>query len=228
VSPTVILSEAWELYKRHWRHLLPIALVIYLLLSLLVLLLGTLLGWVGIIAGFFVSIVGTFWIQGALVLAVQDVRDGRADLTISETMSRLRPRINTLTVTGLLASIAIVIGLALLVVPGLILLTIWLFIVPVIMLEGAGITESFGRSRELVRGHGWDVFGLLVLTILIWIGASIVLSILLIPLPDGFGGYLGSVLSNTLFTPFVAAAWTLGYYRLKDIKAAEAPSPAVA
>ena len=223
MSPTAVLGEAWELYKRHWRHLLPIALVIYLFLSLLVLVLALLLGWLGVIAGFLVSIVGTFWLQGALVVAVQDVRDGRPDLSISETISRVRPRIGTITVAGLLAGLGILIGLALLIVPGLILLTLWLFIVPVIVLEGAGVGDSFGRSRELVRGHGWDVFGLIVLTILIVIGAAIVLSLLLIPLPDGLGSYLGSVLSNTLFTPFVAAAWTLGYYRLMDVKAAVAP-----
>lgn len=228
MSPTTILGEAWGLYKRHWRHLLPIALAIYVLLSLLVLLLAALLGWLGVIAGLLVSIVGTFWVQGALVIAVQDVRDGRADLSMSETISRVRPRINTLTVAGLLAGIAIMIGFILLIVPGLVLLTWWLFIVPVIMLEGAGITESFGRSRELVRGNGWNVFGLLILTLLVVIAAQIVLSILLIPLPDNFGGYLGSVLSNTLFTPFVAAAWTLGYFHLRDAEHATAPRTAPA
>ncbi len=224
MRPTETLGEAWGLYKRHWKHLLPIALVIYVLLSLLVLALAALLGWLGVIAGFFVSIVGTFWIQGALVVAVQDIRDGRADLSLGETISRVRPRITTLTVAGLLAGLGVGIGLLLLIVPGLVLLTWWLFIVPVIMLEGAGIMDSFGRSRELVRGHGWDVFGLLILTILVVIAAQIVLGLLLIPLPDDFGGYLGSVLSNTLFTPFMAAAWTLGYYRLKDL---ESPVPAV-
>jgi hypothetical protein len=216
VRPTEVLGDAWALYKQHWPHLLPIALAIYLLLSLLVLLLAAIFGAAGLVVGILVSIVGTFWIQGALVVAVQDVRDGKADLSMSETISRVRPRINTLSLAGLVAGIAIVIGFALLLVPGLVLLTWWLFIVPVIMLEGAGVGSSFGRSRELVRGHGWQVFGLLVLTILVVIVAQIVLSLILVPLPDELGEYLGSVLSNTLFTPFVAAAWTLGYFRLRD------------
>jgi hypothetical protein len=228
VSPTDVLGEAWALYKRHWRHLLPIAFVIYVLLALLVLLLILLLDWIGAIAAVLVSIVGTFWIQGALVVAVEDVRDGRPDLTISETLSRVAPRINTLTVAGLLAGIAIVIGLALLIVPGLVLLTWWLFIVPVIMLEGAGVMDSFGRSRELVRGNGWNVFGLLILTILVLIAAQIILALILIPLPDGIQGYIGNVLSNTLFTPFLAAAWTLGYYRLRGIDTARATAPRAA
>jgi hypothetical protein len=93
------------------------------------------------------------------------------------------------------------------------------------MLEGAGIGDSFGRSRELVRGHGWDVFGLVVLTILVVLAAQIVLSILIAPLPDAFGGFLGSVLGNTLFTPFVAAAWTLGYFHLRDRETAATAIP---
>jgi hypothetical protein len=228
VTPTEVLGEAWALYKRHWRHLLPIAFVVYLLLSLLVLLLAWLLGWLGAIAAVLVSIVGTFWIQGALVVAIDDVRDGRPDLTISETLSRVTPRINTLTLAGLLAGIGIVIGLALLIVPGLVLLTWWLFIVPVIMLEGAGVMDSFGRSRELVRGNGWNVFGLIVLTILVLIGAQIILALILIPLPDAVQGYVGNLASNTLLTPFVAAAWTLGYYRLRGIDTSRATAPRAA
>jgi len=223
MSPTAILGEAWDLYKAHWRHLLPIAFVVYLVLSLFTLLLALLLGWVGAIAGAFVSLAGTFWLQGALVVAIEDVRDGRADLSISETLSRVRPRMNPLAIGGILASIAITIGFILLIVPGLVLLTWWLFIVPVIMLEGQSATDSFGRSRELVRGNGWNVFGLIVLTIVILVVAGIIIGIILLFLPDEVGQYLSNVIANTLFSPFVAAAWTLAYYHLRDAQTAAAP-----
>lgn len=224
MTPTEgVIGEAWSLYKTHWRHLLPIAFVVYLLLSLFTLLLVLLLSWVGAIAAAFVSLAGTFWLQGALVTAIEDVRDGRADLSISETLSRVRPRMNALAVGGILASIGITIGFILLIVPGLILLTWWLLIVPVIMLEGRSATESFGRSRELVRGNGWNVFGLIVLTIVILIVAGIVLSIIFSFLPDEFGQYVSSVVSNTLLTPFVAAAWTFAYYHLREARTAPAP-----
>jgi hypothetical protein len=226
VNPSAVLGEAWALYKSQWRHLLPLAFVVFLLLSLLVLLLTVTLDWVGAVAGALVSIVGTFWLQGALVVAVQDVRDGRADLTIGETLSRVQPKVNKLTLAGLLAGIGILIGFLLFIVPGLILLTWWLFIVPVIMLEDAGIMESFGRSRELVRGNGWNVFGLIVMTILILIVAQIVLSLILSPLDDEVQGYVGSLISNTLLTPFVAAAWTIGYFHLRDVESAAAAAVA--
>ena len=218
-----VLGEAWALYKRHWRHLIPIAFLVYLLLSVFTLLLALLLGWLGIIAGVFVSLAGVFWLQGALVIAVEDIRDGRADLSIRETLSRVRPRMNTLGVAGILAAIAITIGLLLLVVPGLVLFTWWALIVPVIMLEGATIGGAFGRSRELVRGNGWSVFGLIVLTILILIGIGILVGLATAALPDGLDQYVSDVVSNTLFAPFIALALTLAYYRLR---AARAPVPA--
>ena len=110
-----------------------------------------------------VSLVGTFWLQGALVYAVDDVRDGRIDSSIGDLFERVRPYLGTLIVAGILAGLGIALGLVLLIVPGLILLTWWCLIVPVIVLEGKRVGESFSRSRELVRGHGWTVFGVVII-----------------------------------------------------------------
>jgi hypothetical protein len=222
-----IIGQAWELYKTHWRHLLPIALVVFVLVSLLALLLAVLLGWVGFAAGFFIAIAGIFWIQGALVVAVDDIRDGRADLSFSDTLARVRPKLNTLTLAGFLAALGIGIGLLLLIVPGLVLLTIWLLIVPAIMLEGHGVLSSFGRSRELVRGHGWNVFGVIVLTVLVLIGVGLAFSIVDAVIDNGWVSVLLDIASQTLTAPFIALAWTLTYYELRTLKEA-VPAPALA
>jgi hypothetical protein len=220
-----VIGEAWGLYKAHWRHLLPIAFVVYLLLSLFTLALVALLGWVGAIASAFVALAGIFWLQGALVVAIEDIRDGRADLGLRETLSRVRPRINTIGIAGILAALGIIAGLVLLIVPGLYLATIWALIIPVIMLEGASVGQAFGRSRELVRGNAWSVFGLIVLTILIIVVAGIVLEIVFSPLDDSIQAYVSDVISNTLTAPFVAAVLTLAYYRLRTARVAAEPGP---
>ena len=59
MQPGAVLGEAWQLYKRHWQHLLPLALVVYLVLSLVTLLLTTLFGVVGAIVGVPVPIIGS-------------------------------------------------------------------------------------------------------------------------------------------------------------------------
>jgi hypothetical protein len=213
------------MYKAHWRHLVPIAFVVYVLISLLTILLGG-LGWLGTIVAFFVSLAGVFWLQGALVLAIDDVRDGRADLSLSETLDRVTPHLTTLALAGILAGIAITTGLVLLIVPGLFLLTIWLLIVPAIMLESCGVSESFARSQELVRGYGWSVFGVIVLTVLILIGVAIGFLIVDGVLDSAWVSFALGVAVQTVTAPFLALAWTITYYELRDLKGAE-PTAAV-
>ncbi|MBW3593390.1 MAG: hypothetical protein KY396_06830, partial [Actinobacteria bacterium] len=169
----------------------------------------------GMVVSGFVALAGVFWLQGALVVAVDDIRDGRADLTLGETLRRVRPRMNTLGLTGVLAALGIALGLALLIVPGLVLLTWWALIVPAIMLEERSVTGAFGRSRELVRGNGWSVFRLILLTLLVLFGVGVAVDLVLAPLDDAVQGYVGDVVSNTVTAPFVALALTLAYYRLR-------------
>ena len=228
MSPGAVLSEAWQLYKAHWQHLLPLALIIYLVLSLVTLLLTALLGFVGALAGALVSLVGLFWLQAALVEAVADIRDGRADLSIRDTLGKVRDRILPVGGAGILAGFGIAIGLILLIVPGLVLLTWWCLIVPVIVLERASAMDAFGRSRALVRGNGWNVFGVIVLTFLLLIVASIVLGLVFSFLPDEIAVYIRDVVSNTLLVPFIALALTLVYYKLREPASAvaEAGPPA--
>ncbi len=216
-----VLSEAFALYRRHWLHLISIAFVVYLLVAV-VTVLAALLGPLALIGAFFVALAGVFWLQGALVEAVQDVRDGRADLSIRETLARVRPRIGTIGVAGILATLGIVVGLLLFIVPGLVLLVFWSLLVPVIVLERASLFRAFGRSRELVRGNGWAVFGVIVITVLLLAITNSVITLVSAPLPDGVQGYVSNVLSNTLLAPFVALAWTLMYYHLRG----EPPAPA--
>ena len=226
-SPTQgVIGEAWRLYRAHLRHLLSIAFVVYLGVALLSLVLTALLTWAGAIIAAIVSIIALFWVQGALVEAVQDLMDGRADLSLGETFQRVRPRIPAIAVASILAGLGIAVGLVLLIVPGLVLLTWWVLIIPVIVLEGKSAGEAFSRSRELVRGHGWSVFGVIVLTFLLLVAFSIVLSLVLTPVADWLQSFISNIVSGTLTAPFIAVVWTLLYHRLRGTAPAPAePSP---
>lgn len=201
------------MYRAHARHLLTIALVIYLVASVLEAVLG-LLGVLGALLAGIVSIMAGFVLQATLVKAVEDVRDGRADLSLGETLQAARPTMGRVAGASILAAIGIAIGLVLLIVPGLFLLTIWCMIVPVIVLEGAGVGAAFERSRQLVRGYGWQVFGTLVLVFVVLLVAGLVLGLILSPLADVVGNFLSGVVSGTLVAPFLALVLTLGYFRL--------------
>ena len=217
-----VLSEAWGMYKTYAKHLLAIAFVIYVVAAIIAAILS-LAGTFGDLLGSLVSIVAAFLLQATLVKAVQDVRDGRVDMSIGETVSAVVPYLGAVIVASVLAGIAIVIGLALIIAPGLYLITIWAVIVPVIVIEGVGALASFGRSRALVRGHGWHVFGTLVMVYVILLVVDLVLGLIFSALPNVLGSGLSAVISGTLISPFLALVVTLVYYRLSG----GAPTPPV-
>jgi hypothetical protein len=209
-----VLDEAWRMYKTFAKHLLAIAFVIYLIAAIITALLALAGGTIGILLGSLVSIVAAFVLQATLVKAVQDIRDGHADLSIGQTVSEAMPFIGSVALASILAGVAITIGLVLLIVPGLFLITIWAVIVPVIIIERSGALASFGRSRQLVRGRAWHVFGTLVLVYIIMLVVNIVLGVIFSALPHAWGEGLSSVISGTLISPFLALVVTLVYYRL--------------
>jgi hypothetical protein len=226
MNPTSgVIKEAWGLYKAHWQHLLAFSFAVYVAVALIGALLAVTLTWLGVILAALVSLVALFWLQASLVKAVDDVRDGRADLSLGQTFSAAREHLGAVVVAGILAAIGVTIGLILLIVPGLILLTWWCLIVPTIVLENRSAGESFSRSRELVRGYAWSVFGVILLVVLLLIGFQIVLSIILTPLADWLQTFVSNIVSGTLTAPFIAIVLTLLYFRLRDAKETPAPSP---
>jgi len=215
-----VLSEAWALYKRFlWQFFLTAAAV-FAVLDLISAVAaraasnGVLSGLLWSVVSIVVGVVGYFWVQAALVELVRDVRDGRADRSISETYRAVQHRLPAVISAGVLAAIAIGIGFLLLIVPGLFLLTIWSMLVPVIVIEGLSAGDSFTRSREIVRGNGWSMFGLILVTFLLVGIASGVIRLVFAPLPGFLDTWLGSLVAHSLTVPFAAAALTTAYFRL--------------
>lgn len=216
-----ILSEAWGLYTRFFARFVIVAGVVYLALGAVSTIIeetapnddgGAALAAVAAAA---VSFVGYFWIQGVLVILTADVRDGVADDSFSQLFARVRPRLGALILAGILAGLGIVLGLLLLVVPGLYLLTRWSMIGPAIILERLPATASFTRSHELVRDRAWPVFGMLLVLFLI----NVIVGGVIVGVVGGMGGglvgnWVGTALASTLVAPFIAIATTLVYFRL--------------
>jgi hypothetical protein len=229
-----VLGEAWNLYKTHLGRFFLTAVVVYAVLDLFSALAdaaaddGGLAAVLWFLIATVVSIVGFFWVQGALVETVRDVRDGRADRTIGETYGAVQSRLPALIAAGIVAGIAIVIGLILLIVPGLFLITIWSMLGAVIVLEGRSAGESFGRSREIVRGNGWPVFGLLVVVFIIVAIAEGLIGLLFAPLPDFLDSWLGGLVAHSLTIPFAVAALTTAYFKLTAAEGETAPPAATA
>jgi len=215
MSPlTGVLREAGDLYRRFAGHFLLISFAIYLITAVLVALLA-LAGVAGALLGAIISFAATYVVQASLIKAVQDVRDGRVDLDLSQTVRAAGPFILPVIGASLLAGIGVTIGFVLLIVPGFILLTFWCLIVPFIVLGGAGVFQSFGNSWRTVRGYAWRVFGTYVLVFLILIAFAIVVGFILILLPPlWLRSFVNNLVTGTLIAPFLALVATLIYYRL--------------
>jgi hypothetical protein len=211
-----VLGEAWGYYRRFAAHFLLIAFVIYVGAAIVAALLG-LAGGIGLFLGWIINLIAAFLVQAALVKAVQDVRDGRVDLNLGETVSAVLPYLLPVAAASILAGIGISIGFILIIVPGLVLLTFWSLIVPSIIIGGEGVFGSFGKSWRTVRGYAWHVFGTYVLVFLILIVFNIVLGLVLLALPLVARNFISNVISGTLVAPFLALVVTLIYYRLTAV-----------
>jgi hypothetical protein len=223
VSIGAVLDETWTLFTRFFLRFFAIALVVFVIVNLLFGLVDAAISSDNAGAALVVAVlalvtvvIGMTWLQGAFVYAVQDARDGSFDSSMSEVFSRVSPAIAPLIGASLLAGLGIAVGLLLLVIPGLVLLTIWAVIAPVIVVEKRRALESFGRSRELVRGHGWTVFGIVVITALLSGVASALLQAAFSFLPRFLEIVVGNTIAQAAVAPFSAIAIAITYFRLRE------------
>jgi hypothetical protein len=213
IEPGRVISDAFQTYRDHAAALLGGAVIVIGISAVINGLFATTDSLVLIAVGIVISILAGVLYAGYVVKLVQDVRDGRRDFSIGELFSAAAPYISTLFLNGLLAGIAITIGLILLIVPGLILITIWAVVAPSIVVENHSVIGAFGRSRELVRGNGWNVFGVIVIAFLIVIAVSIVLGLIGAALGDA-GRVVLQAIGNVLTAPIAALVASILFFEL--------------
>ena len=107
-------------------------------------------------------------------------------------------------------------GLFLLIIPGLWLLTIWAVVAPAIVIERRGAIEAFSRSYDLVRGHGWTVFGAIVVAWLILVGFGILAAVIGVAIADAAGSIILSIIVSTLAAPFAALVASVLFFDLRE------------
>jgi hypothetical protein len=226
VSVGDVVSETFSIYGQNVAALLGSAAVVFLVIGLLSALLEATDSWVLILLAGAVRLAGHALYVGFVVKLVQDVRDGRRDETVGDLFSAAGPFILPLIGFGILYALGVGIGLILLIVPGLILLTIWSVGAPAIVVERIGPVDAFGRSRRLVRGEGWSVFATLLVVLLIVIGVGIVLAAIATPIGNGEAAtYVASIVSSAITAPIFALAASIIYFDLGGGDTAPASPP---
>lgn len=187
---------------------------------------------VGVVAG----LVAFFFVQGALTLRADDVRDGSVDTEARELFGRSRERLPALVGIGFLMALMLGVGGAIVVIAAsfvgaawvgvlivlavaLFLLTRWSLATPIVVLESGSGFGALERSSSLVKGHGTGVFRIIFVTGLVALFATVIIEAIVQSALSGFlAVWLTSTIANALTTPFVALAWTLMYFHLRRPK----------
>jgi hypothetical protein len=209
-----VLGGTFDIYRDQAGILLPAALVVFVVAGVVTGVL-TAISPILFLVGIAVTLVAQTLYQGMVVELTADVQDGRRDSSVGDLFRAVTGVVLPLIVAGLLAGIGIAIGIFLLIVPGLFLATIWAVIAPVIVLERPGILPAFGRSRHLVKGNGWQVFGVIVIVFLITFAIALVFSAV-----GAAAGDVGRVIANTVASivvaPIGALAAAILYFNLRE------------
>ncbi len=157
------ISYGWTMY---WRNVGPL-----LLLVLIILAVNFLIGLIGsgvsgvagrIVLQLISFVVGVLLAMGLIRASLAVVEGREPDVRMILETDGFGPYL----VASILFGIAVAIGLFLLIIPGLILIMMWMFFGYLIVEQPTtSATEALRRSAEITRGHRWPLFGLLLLLI---------------------------------------------------------------
>jgi ABC-type multidrug transport system fused ATPase/permease subunit len=213
IDSGAVIRRVFEIYVDQAAVLMPAAAVVFVFTGIVAALLvaaSAALAFVALI----IDLVASTIFTGMVVELVADVQDGRRDASPGQLLRAATPVLGQLILVGIVAAIGIGIGFILIIVPGLILITIWSVAAPVVVLENPGVFAALRRSRELVRGNGWQVFGvILVLYVLV-----AVISLIIEAAADSAGSGVGivvRVIVGVLTAPLAALAASVLYFELR-------------
>ena len=101
-------------------------------------------------------------LQGALTRASVDDLSGKGASVgpaLSTGLAVMLPMLGL----GIVVGVGVVLGMMLLIIPGIYLALRWAVAAPVLVVEKLGIFPSIGRSAVLTQNHRWAILGLVVL-----------------------------------------------------------------
>jgi hypothetical protein len=188
-----ILDGAFTLYRRHFSTLVATSVLAHVPVIVLWLGYGLLGGSPDAASGMnsLDRIAGTLaaiLAFGALTRQASAAYLGE-QVSVSDGFQAARSRFRPVWASLIIQGLAVILGLVLLVVPGLIFFTILFAMIPVVVLEGLDSTQAQRRSKELAKGAWGNVFGVMaVITLITWLpvlGAAFGIGALSAALPGG-------------------------------------------
>jgi hypothetical protein len=158
--------------------------------------------------------------SGATTYAISERYLGNP-VTIGDALRRGLSHFWPLSIAQINATIRVMFGFLLLIVPGILWMLSYSLIVPVILIEGQKAIPSLRRSRDLIKGYRGKTFCILLVVNLLQLvlaGGVGVIAGMLFSSQGGSGAILSSALNNLLsifLTPLGIIAAILLYYDMR-------------
>jgi hypothetical protein len=234
-----VLDDAIRLYRQSFRPILPLLIVSALLsvvpslligtnstygtsqaarLSALMQLVSSPTYWVTMLIVWLASLV----LYGALFGSIDRVAKG-GQMRFGEAFQLGLSRLPRMLVAALLFGLALAIGFVLFIIPGIYLMGIYQLVFVALVVEDAGIFQSFSRSSGLIKGYWWRSTVIVTVAIVILFVISILVSTLigfLAAMKLGLGTILVvnqavSALLNIVIVGWLPCVLLAMYYDLK-------------
>ena len=157
--------------------------------------------------GGLIAALATQVLTGAIARAAAGSLVGET-LTVISAFEYGLARLWSILLVGLLVALAVVVGLILLVIPGIIAAVMFSVSLPALVVEGKRGTEAMRRSWDLVSGYFWHVLGAYIVAFLI---AGVVNAMLAALFQGWFLSGLAAAVGSVLTTPFTALVAMLIY-----------------
>ena len=151
LEPGAVIRSVLRIYVDQAPVLMPAAAVVFVFTGIVTGVLVAAASGLALVA-LLISLVATTLFTGMVVELVADVQDGRRDASVRQLLDAVMPILGPLLLVGIVAGLGIVVGFVLLVIPGLVLVTLWSVAAPVVVLErppGLG-----ALARRSAQGSG--------------------------------------------------------------------------
>lgn len=219
-----VLNETYEYLRKGWRDYALLSGAVFVPLGLLTALaqhgsandsIRSVYVW-GVVSKVAIIVLST-WLQAAVVVRSEEQRHGRGLPGIRETYELVKPHLFTVLAVSAVSA-AVFLALSLLGVVGLpiliFLLTRWVVLVPIVVVEGVPGRAVFRRANDLAKGKFFDLLLLALLSVILLAVVFMVGAAIASPLPRFGATWFATTFVGALGIPVTMLMWTVAYFQI--------------
>lgn len=213
-SATELLDAAFQLLRDNFKLFFLVALGAFIPIIVLEVAVAVDGRGFASVMNLLVSLVFEPLATAAIIVVASERYMGR-DVTPGEALGRVWGRIRTVVGTAIVYNIIVFVGFVLLIIPGLYFATRFFAMMPAVIIEGYDSSTSQKRSTQLTEGSRMRIFGLFVVSYLIFVILLVMATALAGLVVGAVAGVVLARVAMAAIYPFIGIVTTLLYYDLR-------------